>query len=230
MPRNLLILVLLLAALGGAERLAAQERVPSPFRYVEETHSAGAYAGYLWTEAGDLDLGPQAAPQFGVRYSLQLGGPVAGVAAVGLILSERTVFALRADPDNPQQTIPLPVGTTSMPLLLVEGGVRLNLTGPRTWHGLMPYLGATGGLVTDLARNEPEDLEIPEDERFRFGPGFAVGLGAGTDWFLTPRLSLRAEIRDQIWRIALPETFTGPQRETRWTNNLGLSIGAAVHF
>ncbi len=218
--------------LGGERALGAQERITSPYRYIEENHSVGAFAGYLWTQSLDPDLGPQPAPLFGIRYSIRLGGPVSGEAALGMIPAERTVFAARGvDPQDPTRTVPEAQGTANMPLLLAEAGVRLSITGPRTWHGLAPYLVATGGLVADLVRGTALDEEVPEDERFRFGPGFAVGAGVGTEWFVTRRFSLRGEVRDQIWRIAIPGglTETG-QQVNQWTNNLGLSLGAALHF
>ncbi len=210
------------------------QQIPSPYRHFEETHSLGVFGGYLWTQGVQPDLGPQSAPVLGIRYTIQFGGPVAGEAVVGFMPSERRVFAARGvDPQDPTQVIPLELGTATMPLLYAEGGVRLNITGPRTWHGLMPYLAATGGLVANLRPGVPleEEEEIPETERFRFGPGFAVGVGAGTEWFLNERFSLRVEARDQIWRIVIPAALTETeQQQTRWTNNFGFSIGAAIHF
>lgn len=231
MLRLLLVATLCVAFLVGASALEAQ-RITSPYRYVEESQSAGAFAGYLRTQSLDPDLGPQAAPIFGLRYNIRLGGPVAGEAALGFIPSERTIFAPGgADPRDPTRTIPIEVGTATMPLLLAEAGLRLNLTGPRTWNSLMPYLIATGGVVADLGGQTGQDEEVPEAARFDFGPGFAVGLGGGTEWFLTRRFSLRAEVRDQIWRVTIPAGLAdGGTRDNRWTNNLGLSLGAALHF
>lgn len=218
-------------SLLGASALEAQ-RIPSPYRYIEETQSIGLFGGYILTESVEPDLGPQAAPIFGVRYNLRLGGPVLGEAAVGFAPSERTIFAARGvDPNDPTRTIPIPVDTVSAPLLLAEAGMRLVLTGARTWNALAPYLLATGGLVANLRGQTAEDEEVPENERFSFGPRFAVGVGVGTDWFVTPRFSLRAEVRDQIWRLNIPAGLTeAAAQDDRWTNNLGISLGAAFHF
>ncbi|HEV2129505.1 MAG TPA: hypothetical protein VGR27_00290 [Longimicrobiaceae bacterium] len=233
MRRYLVTLAALGAAffLSGATALEAQ-RITSPYRYIEETQSLSVFAGYLLTQGLDPDLGPQAAPTVGVRYNLRLGGPIAGEAALRFIPSERTIFAARGvDPSDPTRTIPIDVGTASMPLLLAEAGIRLNVTGPRTWNGLAPYALATGGVVANLRGRTAAEEDIPEDEHFSFGPGFAVGIGGGTDWFLTQRISLRAEVRDQIWRLSIPQGLTEQgARDNRWTNNLGLSLGAAYHF
>lgn len=233
MLRHALLAILLLLS---ARSLTAQN-IPSPYRYIEERHSLGAFAGYLWTDGGEigvdsatvLQLGPRSAPLFGARYGLRFGGPASGEVALGFAPSERTVYARR------DSTAASPVeerGTTDAPLLIAEAGVRFHLTGERTWNGLAPFAIATGGLVTDLGG---EDEDVPELQRFDFGPAFAVGIGAGTDWFVGRRLSLRLEVHDRLWRITLPQGLRNPaenldDERTEWSNNLGLSIGAAYHF
>ncbi|MBA2243608.1 MAG: hypothetical protein M3483_08465 [Gemmatimonadota bacterium] len=233
MKRHLLTLAALGAAffLLGTSALEAQ-RITSPYRYIEERQSLSVFAGYLLTQSLDPDLGPQAAPVVGARYNLRLGGPIAGEGALAFIPSERTIFAARGvDPSDPTRTIPIGVGTASMPLLLAEAGIRLNITGPRTWNGLAPYALAVGGVVANLRGRTAAEEDVPEDELFSFGPGFAVGMGGGTDWYLSRRFSLRAEVRDQIWRLTIPQGLTEEGvRDSRWTNNLGLSLGAAYHF
>jgi hypothetical protein len=217
-----------IALMLGPDLLLAQQ-IPSPYRFIEETQSAGAFAGYLWTNSDALDLGPRPAPIVGLRYSIRLSGPVAGEASLGFMPSERTVFTNAATSGDTTEVVLQEVGVTNMRILLAEAGLRFSLTGARTWNGLAPYVIGAGGVVADLAGQE--SVELDEDERFDFGPGFAVGLGAGTEWFVGQRFSLRAEIRDQIWRISIPSGLraTG-QDEARWTNNFGVTLGAALHF
>lgn len=227
-----------LALLLPGSFLEAQQ-IPSPFRYIEETQSAGFFAGYLWTNpaeepTGDggivMELGPRSAPIFGARYNIRFGGPFTGEASLGFIPSERTVYA--RDTTAATQVPPVEeVGTTGMAILLAEAGVRFHLTGPRTWNGLAPFVVGTGGLVGDLSRTPAAEAGVPPEERFRFGPGFAVALGMGTDWFPTRRLSVRAEARNQLWRVTAPAGLRPEPREnTQWTHNIGVSLGAALHF
>jgi len=224
--------IALLAFAATAPNLLAQQ-ITTPYRFIEETHSMGAFAGYLWTSRGGegAEIGPHSAPLVGVRYNLRFGGPATGEASVSFAPTQRDIFR-RVQTDEGFVVVP---ADRSVPvsLLIVDAGVRLDLTGPRTWNRLAPYALLTGGLATDLNRGtEAEDeLEIPDDQRFRFGPGLAVGAALGTNWFLTDRVSVRLEARNQIWRLTTPRGIAPLlEAETRWANNPVLSVGGALHF
>ncbi len=207
--------------------LAAQS-IPSPFRFIETSHAIGLYAGQLMIDSGELDLGPRSAPIVGARYNLHFTGPLSGEVVVGVSSSERTIYAPAADSEENEL---LRVGDTDMLLLMAEGGLRFHFTGPRAWNGLAPYGLVTGGIVIDAAGADAREETLPAEQRFDFGPGFAAGVGLGTDFFLTERFSLRAEVRDHIWRLSYPGGISGSgQRESEWTNNIGLTLGGAIHF
>ena len=116
-----------------------------------------------------------------------------------------------------------------MPLLLGEVGLRFNITGPRSWNGLVPYLSASAGLIMDLAGRTglEEEEELPEEQQVDFGPAFAVGGSGGIDWFLTERLSIRGAGQAYLWRFAPPAAFS---RESEWLKNFGGTLGVALHF
>jgi hypothetical protein len=238
-------LLCLALCFAGAATLAAQT-IPSPYRFIETRHSIGAYAGYLWTEQAirvdtvDIPFGPQSAPIFGARYGYRVGGPVTLEAALGFAPSERRLFRARTvgsdstvtrvdDIEDTGETVGMPIG-------LLEAGARLHLTGERTWNNLAPFVGITGGLIGRLGGRATAEDSIPQQQRFGFGPGFAVGAGAGTDWFLSERFSLRAELRDVLWRLETPLGFRPPSRTTptvshsRWGQNIGVTVGGALHF
>jgi hypothetical protein len=83
----------------------------------------------------------------------------------------------------------------------------------------------------DFAGSSDLEEDLAEGEVVDFGPAFAVGVGAGTDWFLTERLSVRLEARNHLWRLTTPQAFTTTgEEDTEWTNNLGLTLGAALYF
>lgn len=208
--------------------LRAQE-IRSPIRFIEQTQSLGVHAGYLFTEPGNPAVGPRNAPIFGVRYNLRFTGPLSGEAAISFAPTERAIIA--EDTQLPGID-PQPTGdVATMNLILAEAGLRFHLTGPRTWRNFAPYVLATGGVAADLSGRGEFDEALPEAQQFRFGPAFAVGVGLGTDWFLTERLSLRLEARDHIFRLQVPAGLRGTTRaETQWTNNIGISLGTALHF
>lgn len=231
------LFALVLAALLGSAHAAGAQQIPSPIRYVETTQSLGFFAGYLLTDPGialdtinrDVEFGPRSAPVVGARYTVRFGGPVSGEASLGFSPTERKVFAPVSETDRTPVELDR---TESVPLLIGEAGIRFHLTGPRTWHGLAPFVVGSAGVVADLdGSGHTEDDGVPETARFGFGPSLAVGAAIGTDWFPTRRLSLRAEVRDHLWRISAPEGFRAPRQEiSEWTHNVAFTLGAALHF
>jgi len=225
--RFLLLSLCVIAGLGSALQADAQQ-IRSHYRFIDENHSIGIFGGYLGTDAGRPAIGPENAPHFGVRYNLRFTGPLSGEAGLSLVPSNRQVLFqdTAATEYDPQ-----PIGESSMNLLVAEAGLRFHLTGARSWRNLAPYVVGTGGLAADLTGRGELDESVPEAQRFRFGPSFAVSLGAGTDLFVSDRLSLRLEARNHIFRMTRPPGLRETaQTENFWTNNLGVTIGSAFHF
>jgi len=225
--RNALLATLLLISTVAAVRPLEAQQIRSPYRFIDETQSLGVYAGYLVTSPGTPEVGPQNAPIFGVRYNLRFTGPLSGEAAISFAPAERQVLR-RATLGAPVAS----VGTVPMNLLLGEAGLRFHVTGTRAWRGLAPYALTTVGVAADLSGDDELDEGTQELQRFDFGPSFAVALGAGTDWFLTERLSLRLEARNHILRLQIPAGLreTDGPAENQWNNNLGISLGTSIHF
>ncbi len=235
--RRTLIAALALGALFGVGSALRAQTIPSPIRYVDPKQSFGISAGYLFTSPA-LEINeekfvfwPQCAPLVTARYQIRFGGPLSGEARVGFSPTQRKVYAPTDEPD-PELFVPEEVGEEDAALLLGEAGLVFHLTGPRTWNGLAPFLAGTGGLALDLAGGSDLEEDIPENARFEFGPSFALGLGAGTDWFPTRRLSVRLEARDHLWKIEAPTQIEAlaDAKLSEWKHNFSLSLGAAFHF
>jgi opacity protein-like surface antigen len=218
-------LAILLAAAPAA--VLAQE-IPSPFEHIETRHTAGAYLGYQFTGRGSLDLGPHSSMLFGGRYGMRFTGPLSGEVSISLAPTQRTAYHREGGvADAPLEA----VEDVRSVLFIGEAGLVFHFTGPRTWNGLAPYAVATGGLAADLSRSSAAEEAIPEVQRFSFGPALAAGIGLGTDWFLSERLSLRGEVRNRLWRLGHPEGLTETGRpEGEWTHNFGVTLGSAYHF
>lgn len=235
--RRTLIAALALGALFGVGSALRAQTIPSPIRYVDPKQSFGISGGYLFTspalEINDetIEFGPQSAPLVTARYQIRFGGPLSGEARVGFSPTRRKVYAPTTEPD-PELFVPEEVGEEDAALLLGEAGLVFHLTGPRTWNGLAPFLLGTGGLALDLAGGSDLEEDIPENARFEFGPSFALGLGAGTDWFPTRRLSVRLEAMDHLWKIEAPTQIEAlaDANLSEWKHNFSLSLGAAFHF
>lgn len=222
--RRLAAAALAAALTAPAGALTAQS-IPSPYRYLEEGQAVTLYGGYLDTDTGERDLGPQSAPLVGARYNIRFAGPVSGELGASFLPSRRSVRVRSATGDSTLSTL----GEVDAPLILAEAGLRFQVTGPRSWRGLAPFVSATGGLISDLAGTSSLEEEVPEDQRVDFGPAFAVGLSAGTDWYLTRRLSVQVAGRGYLWRFGTPTGFTG-REENDWLRGLGGTAGVAFHF
>jgi hypothetical protein len=161
----------------------------------------------------------------GLEYRGRFAGPLAGVVGVSYLPSQRTVYGQGTG--SAVQAL----GDTDAHLIMAQAGLDFTVTGARTWHSLAPFLGATFGLITDIAgRSELETAaSLPETQLIDFGPSLAVGASAGTDWYITDRFSLRAAARGHLWRFKTPAGLAGTER-TEWLKNGGGTLGVAFHF
>lgn len=215
---------LLLSASGGSA-----QSIPSPYRYIESTQSAGVFAGWLLTSGGNAETAPHSGPIFGPRYTVRLSGPLSGEVGLAASPTQRTVQR-RTSATGDSLRLEA-VGDVNSLVLLGEAGLRFHITGPRTWNGLAPYTSVTLGAHWDVLGSSEVDQTVEETQRLDFGPGFAVSVGAGTDWFLSERLALRAEARDHVWRLETPAGLTATrQADSQWTHNVGLTLGIALYF
>ena len=220
--RRVSLVVLVLFAIGSP--LAAQV-VPSPYRFLERSQGIGLHAGYLFTDRGEFDTGPHSAPIVGLEYRGRFAGPLSGVAGVSYLPSQRTVYG--PGTNNAVQAL----GDTDAHVLQAMAGLEFTVTGARTWNSLAPFLGATAGLIADLAGRSSleKDANLAETHLVELGPSFAVGGSAGTDWFINDRFSVRAALRGHLWRFETPAGLAGTE-ETEWLKNGGGTLGVAFHF
>ncbi len=222
-----------------AARPAAAQVIHSPIRYVEQSQGLEPFAGYVFTDPNlqltdstSADIGPKSAPIFGLRYTLRVSGPLSLRASVGYIPSKREVFFAEAVNDS-TEIRPIDTGReVSTGIALIEAGFLFHLTGPRTVHGLAPYVGVNAGYARAVTGSDPQEEDIPAPERYDFGPAFAVGLSGGTDLFLTRRVALRLELNGRLWRETAPEGFRSAAQGkiSEWNNASSAQIGAVLHF
>lgn len=224
--RRALSLSLALSAVLAVPSIGRAQSVPSPYRYVERAQSLGLDAGYLWIDTGKYDTNPQSGPLIQIQYRGRFAGPVSGVATLGAVPTNRSIYTRASGAATATK-----VDEASSLLVMAEAGLRLSITGPRTWHGLQPAIAATGGFVGDLGSRTEIESQLAGDQLVALGPAFAVGVSAGTDWYPTDRLSVRLQAADHLWRRRTPAGLTDSgSRETEWTHNLGITVGAALHF
>lgn len=180
-------------------RLAAQGEVgyppsQSPYRDLGPRAGILVTGGYLTGSSGNLGIGPSDGPIAGLRYELGLGGPTDGFIGVSYASLSRLVI----NPDAPVAT--RTSGPIRQTVLFVDAGINVLLTGEKTWHHLLPYLGASLGLGFGEA--------VPGDSSsYRYRAKFVTGPQLGIRWYLAPSVSLRVESRLLFWQLKYPSSF-----------------------
>ena len=227
MPRAHL-LTSIAAALLVASPLAAQ-RITSPYHYLDLPQSVTLFGAALKTQTGSVALGPESGNMYGGRLAYRASGPLQLELTFGYAPLNRVVrdTARVSAKDSTFR----PAGTLSQNLLLAVIGVRFDLTGSRTWHGLQPYLAAGGGIASGSSGSGGPT--VPADAQFKFGTSFALQAGGGIEWYAARHVGLLVDARGLLWKLHTPSAFhtaDGTLPASEWTQNGALSAGLAIHF
>jgi len=215
----------------GLPNGGSAQTIPSPYRFIEPRHGAAGFVGFVAENRGELRLGPGGGPIFGGRYGFELTGPIAVEVSGFLLLTDREVH----DPRGGVDAVVV-LGTTDATVAGLDGRIRFNLTGPRTWRGLAPFLQAGGGIVQDLAGRSELESALGAGQRYRFGPSAVALLGAGTRWIPTDRVHFRLDTTFNVWKVTTPSGFlpTGPEttpvRQDEWTRTGTVLLGVTIPF
>lgn len=222
--------LLALIAACIATPLAAQVDVgypppASPFRDLEYKHEATVFGGYYFAAKDPAGVAPRSGPMEGIRYELVIGGPAQFVFRLARVNSERRVV----DPLKPVATREL--GVVSWPIYLTDLGFSFNLTGQRSWHGVVPVIYTGVGLATDLDKQA-------ENDPFNLGTTFAFSLAGGLRFVPGGRFQMRADAGTWFHQIKYPTSYYTttsdntsvlPEDQTKnfWKRNFGLTLGAS---
>jgi hypothetical protein len=137
-------------------------------------------------------------------------------------------------PDSVRRSGPIAYG-----LIAADIGLSLTLTGPKTWHGMAPYVGFGFGVVTPTsARTDPGG--------YRAGTNFSIVPVIGVNVLLSRKLGLQFEARDNTMRYEWPLAYFDPrdssnnplpppvipngEKDRQMTHNFTLSAGVTYHF
>lgn len=226
MNRGLFVIALALCAAPAAAQVDVGHSPPrSPFRDLEYKHELTLFGGYYQAAKDPAGVAPRSAVMEGVRYELLIGGPAQLVVRLARVNSERHVI----NPLEPQVSRSL--GVQSWPLYLTDLGISLNLTGQRTWHGIVPVISGGIGLASDLDK-------LDEDDPFNIGTTFAFSLGGGIRIVPGGRFQMRADAGTWIYKYQYPTTYYSTtsdnttvldanQAKNLWKRNFGLTLGAS---
>jgi hypothetical protein len=223
------LLALILAA--SASPLAAQgvdvgyPPPRSPFEDLEYKQEATVFGGYYLAGKDPAGVAPGSGPMVGVRYEVGVGGPAQIVARLSTVMSERRVI----NPVEPAASRDL--GMRTWPVYLADFGMSLNLTGQRSWRGMVPVVYTGIGLASDIGKKAEEDP-------YRLGTTFAFSLAGGLRIVPGGRFQLRADVGTWFYQIKYPSEYysltsdntavlDNDQAKNFWKRNLGLTLGGS---
>lgn len=219
------------AAAANAPLRAQQVGYPpagSPFRDLEYRQELTLFGGYYAAAKDPARVAPRSGPMVGVRYEAAIGGPAQLMARLGYVWSERRTL----DPTAPAASREL--GTRSIPLLLTDVGISLNLTGQKSWHHIVPFVSGGFGFVS-------AGKSSVEKDPYRFGTTFALIYGTGFRFVPGGRLQARVGLDSYLYRIAYPDAYflatsdgtsvvKASQVRSFWKNNAALTVGGSYLF
>ncbi|HEU4763562.1 MAG TPA: hypothetical protein VFS28_02845 [Gemmatimonadales bacterium] len=226
MRRLLLSLVFLLPATLSAQ--VGVDPAHSPYRDITKPNAFVFSYGHIGGNGGAVGVGPRDGDAWAFRYDVRFSGLLGGHIGFGHFIGTRYAY----NPDDSaskRRTGPFDQGVT-----FIGGGIHLNLTGPKTWHRLAPYVeGEIGAAVGSK-------LTADSASAYAFGTKLYVNPGVGVQWFISDRIRLRFEAHRIYWKLTYPVTFyqtplaeptAAPIRSgstTEWTGNGWLSLGVAI--
>ena len=231
--RTLGALAALALAAAPARAQVGYDPPDSPFRDLEYRQQLTAFGGYFRPAADDAGVAPQGGPALGLRYELRIGGPAQLMVRAMRVASERLLVDASAPAPRPQPT-------RSQPFYVADVGISLNLTGQKSFHGLVPVLNGGIGIASDFESDTDPQTDTTATG-YRFGTPFAFSFGGGVRWNPGGRFQLRADVNDYLYQIKYPSSFyiapTGSTpvlesdvKQNQWKNNVALTLGASILF
>lgn len=190
---------LILLAVCPASRLAAQvgyDPGHSPYRDAPPATGPVFFAGYLGGTRGNVPVGISDGNTWGVRYNFAFGSTSISLGAAYGQTTRRIVNPFVGLKNNTS-------GLINCDVVLVDATLQMALTGPKTWHGLAPYIGASLGVASG------SDLKS-DTSGYSFGTKFTFAPVLGAKYYIGRRVSLTTDFRAVFWRLGYPSQFKEP--------------------
>ena len=206
------------------------QSITSPYRFLDTTQEGGFYVAHIAPGEGTLRLGSASGIAFGARYAIILSGPFMIEGDVAYFPTSHAVLdTLVVDSAFTS------LGDADHSLVVATAGLRVNLTGHRTWNNIQPFLIFGVGGVAEVSRDQDAVNLAPPDARFEFGTSFAGSVGAGIAFVPGDRVAIRLDGRNLLWKIKTPAALlrgdTGRVIPTdEWVQNLAFSAGVSILF
>ena len=200
----------------------------SPFRDLEYRQELTIFGGRFKAGTEPAAVAPSSGPMVGARYEITVGGPAQMYVRGSRVFSERRAL----DPTKPAATRFL--GVSDIPLYLADLGVSVNLTGQRSFHGIVPSLAVGAGVASTLSSKVEKDP-------YKFGTTFAFSFGGGLRILPTDRIQIRIDGGTHMYQIHYPTEYSTPasdntsvipsdQPKSFWKSNPSITAGLSYLF
>jgi len=212
-------------------RLAAQvgyDPAHSPYRDAPTGSGPVFYAGYLGGGRGRVPVGISDGNTWGVRYNFEFGSASIDLGAAYGQTTRRIVDPFVAVKNNTS-------GLIDADVVLVDATLQMALTGPKTWRGLAPYIGASLGVAVGSDTRS-------DSSGYKFGTKFTFAPVVGAKYYVGRRVALSADFRAVFWRLGYPSQFEEPDKvdnqsiiplggaTNNWTVHPWISLGLGWSF
>lgn len=225
MKHALFVLAFVVALPVSAQVSVGYPPARSPYRDLEFHHEMTLFGGYFRPGADPAGVAPRGGPLAGIRYEAAVGGPAQLVVRLAEAFSDRNVI----DPTQPEASRNL--GVRTWPVYLADAGISLNLTGQRSYHGIVPVIYTGLGIATDAGRKVDEDP-------YRLGTTFAISLAGGLRLVPGGRLQIRADAGTYLYQIKYPTAYyvlasdntsvlDNDQAKNFWKRNWAFTLGVS---
>ncbi|MDX1674496.1 MAG: outer membrane beta-barrel protein [Longimicrobiales bacterium] len=238
---NRRILAATVLLVGATAAPTAAQSITSPYDFVDSRHGVYVFGASVFTDRGTLGTGPEGGYAAGIEYTYRVGGPFSLAGRIAYLPTQRRVYddtstladslAVRSDPTFGLEQI----ATADLSLVMLDASLRFDFTGPRTWYKLQPYALIGVGGVRSISQARTGDAQLPPDENIRvqFQDGFTGHVGAGVEWYVSERITVRADARDLLWKVHIPPGFRSTGRIIdleQWVQTAHLSLGLSLRF
>lgn len=195
------------ASLAVALSVVAQAQVgydpgKSPYRDLDRSQEITIVTGQFRASADPARVAPQTGAVIGVKYQWLVSGPANISAEISRVGSERRVL----DPLANATCVGVApadcklIKTYRWPLYFLDLGFAMNLTGSRTYYGLVPELRAGLGLLSDFhTKSDVGDFGV--------GTRFVFSYGTSVRWVSAGRYQLRFDFGDRLYSVKYPESY-----------------------
>ena len=183
-----------IATTAGAQVSVGFPPENSPYRDLEFHSELTAFGGYFHAAGDPAGVAPQPGPMGGIRYEIGIGGPMQLMVRFAEARTDRNVI----DPTKPKAERNL--GSVAWPIYMADFGFSLNLTGQRSWHGVVPVTNLGIGIVSDGGKKVDADP-------YRLGTTFAFTYGLGLRIVPGGRFQMRADVGGYMYQIKYPTAY-----------------------